>query len=47
MKKFFRNPGTGVGLAIVQRAVARMGGTLGLESTEGKGSTFWIQLRAA
>jgi signal transduction histidine kinase len=40
-------PGTGVGLAIVQRAMARMGGTLGLESTPGKGSTFWIELPAA
>jgi len=37
-------PGTGVGLAIVQRAVARMGGRLGLESEPGKGSCFWIEL---
>ncbi len=36
-------PGTGVGLAIVQRAVARMGGRLGLESEPGKGSCFWIE----
>jgi signal transduction histidine kinase len=37
-------PGTGVGLAIVQRAMARMGGSLGLESEPGKGSCFWIDL---
>ncbi len=39
--------GTGVGLAVVQRAVARMGGTTGVESELGKGSRFWIQLKAA
>ena len=39
--------GTGIGLAIVQKAVERMGGRLGLESTVGKGSKFWIELRRA
>jgi PAS domain S-box-containing protein len=38
-------PGTGIGLAIVKRAIQRMGGTYGLESTVGQGSTFWIELR--
>lgn len=37
--------GTGVGLAIVRKAVERMGGTFGVESEPGKGSRFWIQLR--
>ncbi len=36
--------GSGVGLAIVRKAVERMGGHTGLESEEGKGSRFWIQL---
>ncbi len=36
-------PGTGIGLAIVQRAMERMGGTLGVESEPGKGSRFWIE----
>lgn len=38
-------PGTGIGLAIVQKAVERMGGRVGVESTVGKGSRFWLQLR--
>jgi len=37
-------PGTGIGLAIVDKAVHRMGGTLGFDSTPGHGSTFWIEL---
>ncbi len=40
-------PGTGVGLAIVQRGVERMGGRVGVQSTPGEGSLFWIALRAA
>jgi len=40
-----RYPGTGIGLAIVKRAADRMGGTVGVESAEGKGSSFWIDLR--
>ncbi|MFB2918753.1 PAS domain S-box protein [Aerosakkonema funiforme] len=38
-------PGTGIGLAIVQKAVERMGGSVGVESELGKGSKFWIKLR--
>lgn len=37
--------GTGMGLAIVKRAVERMGGQAGLDSTPGQGSRFWIVLR--
>ena len=40
-------PGTGIGLAIVRRAIDRMGGTVRLESAPGKGSTFYVTLRAA
>jgi PAS domain S-box-containing protein len=40
-------PGTGIGLAIVQKGVERLGGSVGLESTEGEGSRFWIEIRRA
>jgi len=39
--------GTGVGLAIVRKAVDRMGGAVGVESQPGKGSRFWVELEAA
>jgi PAS domain S-box-containing protein len=36
--------GTGIGLAIVRKAVERMGGKVGVESEPGKGSRFWLLL---
>jgi signal transduction histidine kinase len=39
--------GTGIGLAIVRKAIERMGGQVGVESEPGQGSRFWIQLKKA
>jgi signal transduction histidine kinase len=39
--------GTGIGLAIVARAVQRMGGACGVESNPGNGSRFWLEFQAA
>jgi signal transduction histidine kinase len=40
-------PGTGIGLAIVRKAVERMGGITGVESSPGRGSRFWLELPEA
>jgi len=42
-----RYEGTGIGLAIVRKALERMGGKVGVESDGLTGSRFWIQLPAA
>ena len=39
--------GTGIGLAIVQKGVERLGGRVGVESAIGEGSRFWVELRNA
>jgi signal transduction histidine kinase len=38
-------PGTGIGLALVRKAMLRMNGSIGLESEPGKGSRFWLEFR--
>jgi signal transduction histidine kinase len=40
-------PGTGIGLAIVKKAVERMGGNVGVVSSLGHGAEFWVELESA
>ena len=37
-------PGTGLGLSVVKTHASHLGGTVGVESTPGKGSRFWVLL---
>lgn len=39
--------GTGIGLALVKKAMDRMMGKVGVESVPGEGSCFWLEFRCA
>ena len=42
-----KKPGSGLGLSIVAKGIERMGGKVGVESSVGRGSRFWIELPKA
>ncbi|MBS0172828.1 MAG: hypothetical protein JSR64_02190, partial [Nitrospira sp.] len=40
-------PGAGIGLALVKKAMQRMGGRVWAQSAPGEGAAFYLQLPAA
>jgi signal transduction histidine kinase len=42
-----KTSGTGLGLAIAQKSIDELGGTIGYETEEGRGTTFWVRLPLA